>query len=287
MKNFEKFLRKKYSESTAKRYLRAIQLMIDTIGEEETKTARFRNLTDYIQKLRIKKYSSAFIQTELSAMKAYYAHLVDEGFRTDNPAKNIYLNDQKNRNVQFQDLFSQEELELLLDREERYQILKWRNKLAISFYIYQGLTTGEITNLTVHDLNTEEGTVFIRATSRSNSRLLSLRPKQAIYAERYLTFDREAIMKEETDKLFLGKLGKAETGEGVSYLIECCKMLFSDRNLNPKTIRQSVFVNLFKEGKDIKDVQLFAGHRYPSTTERYKPTDLSELSDAIGRYLDL
>lgn len=82
----------------------------------------------------------------------------------------------------------------------------------------------------------------------------------------------------------MNKLGNAETGEGLHYLIECNKFLFPERNLNPKTVRQSVIVNLFKKGMDIKDVQLFSGHKYPSSTEIYRPNDLSELQDAIGKF---
>jgi integrase/recombinase XerD len=36
-----------------------------------------------------------------------------------------------------------------------------------------------------------------------------------------------------------------------------------DRNLNAKTIRQSVIANLLKEGKDLRVVQVFAGHKKP------------------------
>lgn len=287
MKEFKKYLRERHTKGTADRYVRSIVLMIDILGKETVQTARFRTITEYIEKLRAKKYSGGFIQTELAGIKAYYKYLVKTGIREDNPARSINLNDRRSSDVQFQNLFAQHELESLLEREERYSLLKWRNKFIISLYIYQGLSTGEIASLTIHDIDTEQGTVFVRATTRSNSRLLPLKSKQAIYAERYIVFDRDSIMKEETDKLFIGKLGRAESGDGMQYLIECARALFPERKLNPKTIRQSVLVNLFKQGKGIKDVQIFAGHRYPSSTEKYKPSDLTELGDAIGRYLEL
>lgn len=57
---------------------------------------------------------------------------------------------------------------------------------------------------------------------------------------------------------------------------------FPERKLNSTTIRRAVFVNLFKLGWDVRDVQLFAGHHYASTTERYKPTDLSEMEEGLA-----
>ena len=56
----------------------------------------------------------------------------------------------------------------------------------------------------------------------------------------------------------------------VDYLIRTFRHLFPERNLTPMTIRQSVITHLLKAGKGIRLVQTFAGHRKPSTTEKYK-----------------
>lgn len=84
--------------------------------------------------------------------------------------------------------------------------------------------------------------------------------------------------------MLIGKLGNPASSDQIQYLTESQRHLFSERKVNPKTIRTSVLVNLFKQGWDIKDVQLFAGHKYPSTTERYKPHDLSNLKEAVEKW---
>ena len=73
-------------------------------------------------------------------------------------------------------------------------------------------------------------------------------------------------------------------GEGIGYVIETQKHLFPGRRLNAKTIRQSVITNLLKAGKDLRIVQAFAGHKYPSTTEKYKQTHVEELKTQILNY---
>jgi hypothetical protein len=67
------------------------------------------------------------------------------------------------------------------------------------------------------------------------------------------------------------------SGEGIGYLLECSRHLFPNRKLNAKTIRQSVIANLLKNGHDLRIVQAFAGHRCPSTTEKYRQSRDEEL----------
>lgn len=101
---------------------------------------------------------------------------------------------------------------------------------------------------------------------------------------KYLGEDREKLLKISSQKLIISKLGTEETGEGIAYIIQTCRTLFKGRKLNPKTIRQSVITNLLKQGKDLRIVQAFAGHKYPSTTEQYKQTGVEELKTQILKY---
>jgi integrase/recombinase XerD len=239
---------------------------------------------EYIGKLREAGLGVDHIRTDLAGLKQYYKFLVKTGVRVDDPARHIHLKDRQSRDIQFQDLFTREELDLLLDRSDRYGILQWRNKLIISFYVHQGMTTGEIVCLKVTDLDLDKGEVFIQASSKQCSRTLPLHARQVMFVERYLTFDRPSLMRADTDALLVSKLGTAVKGEDCHYLIESARALFPERTLNPITVRQSVIVNLFRHGMDIRDVQLFAGHHYASTTERYRPTDLSRLKGAMERF---
>ena len=39
-----------------------------------------------------------------------------------------------------------------------------------------------------------------------------------------------------------------------------------------------------RAGEDLRKVQVFAGHRYISSTERYRETNLQELRQAVARF---
>lgn len=286
MKELEKYLKKRFTKGTTSRYMRSIEEYILSEGDENALTAKYRSIWDYIGKLRSKGYSSAYINTELAAIKNYYKYLIASKQRFDNPTSAIFLNDTKrsSREIQHQDLFSPAELELLLNKKARYSLLEFRDKLAVSLYIYQGMTTGEIVKLRLSNLNLDEQTVYIPASSKINSRIIPLKSKQIMFAERYIHFDRASLIKEPSEMLFLNKLGNEINGESLHYLIESQRGLFQERKLNPKTVRQSVIVNWFSQGHGIKDVQIMAGHKYPSTTESYKPNDLEELKSSIGKF---
>jgi integrase/recombinase XerD len=230
--------------------------------------------------LRNNGHNSEYLQTEFCGIRQYYRWLMIKKGHHDNPTDKIALSDIINKDIQFQNLFTKDELERLLKRNSRYKLLKWRDYLAISFYIYQGLTTGEICSLTISDVQVNSQKLFVIA-GRNNSRILDLHSNQIAAFKRYITFDRPFLTKVDIDALFIGKLGMPETGDGLHYLIESQRGLFPDRKLNPKTIRQSVIANLLASGKDIMEVKLFAGHKSISSTERYIQTDLSEINESL------
>ena len=133
-------------------------------------------------------------------------------------------------------------------------------------------------------VRSESGSIHIRAMIRAIARTLTLKPNQVMLLCDYIQKVRPTLLKTETDRLVLTLRGTPESGEGINYLAETFKPMFPDRNLNPRTIRQSVITNLLKEGKDLRVVQVFAGHKKISTTEKYRQSGLEELQAAIEKH---
>jgi integrase/recombinase XerD len=284
----EKYLKQRHTESTTKRYCNDIIKYLETVTQEKALTATYSDIMDYIGELR-KKYSNPeTVRCNLQAIKKYYFWLNHTGQRKDHPCRNLNLKDKTNRDVQLQDLFTSEELELLMERKERYRGVRIKNRVIISLLIYQGLTTGEIVNLTLKDIDLEEGAIYLKSTSKLNCRTLKLKPKQIMLFYKYINEERpklNAVRSEsETDALILTKLGTPEVGHSFKNLFKPFKKQFPGRILHAKTIRQSVIANLLKSGHDLRLVQTFAGHKYPSTTERYRQTGIEELKAGIEKY---
>lgn len=85
--------------------------------------------------------------------------------------------------------------------------------------------------------------------------------------------------------LLLGNRGEPMKAEDITkHVKRTFKGKFEGRKVNVMTIRQSVIANLLKSGNDLRIVQVFAGHKYPSTTEKYKQTNLESLHTAITQH---
>ena len=287
---FYKNLRYKHTKGTAERYYRSTKTYVAMIGgAREALFMSYQDIMDYINQLRNRNYTPTRITTDLAGIKSYHDYLHQTRQRLDNPAKGIVLLDARKKPIQHQDLFTTKELEELLKRKNRYQQIANRNQFIISLYIYQGLTTGEIRRLKKEDIK-EDGSVYIQASTTTNARHLQLTPKQMHFAMTYIQQERKELLKKskkanhKIKDLFISKIGTTCKTDDFSYLIECQKDLFSTRKLNPKTIRQSVITNWFKQGKSIREIQLMAGHKYASTTIKYRPTDLDALTNSLARF---
>jgi integrase/recombinase XerD len=221
----------------------------------------------------------------LAGVKKYYDYLVDSGKRDDHPCRRLILKKRTNRDVIHQDLFITEELELLMERDERYNALRIKNQVAISLLIYQGLSAGEIANLKLQHVDLDAGTIYVKESRKYTRRHLDIQVKQYRIFEKYIREVRPELKKATTDIFLVGKLGTPITVDDLNFLVSTFKPLFPDRNLNSKTIRQSVISNWLNEKRiPMEQVQLMAGHRWISATARYRYTPVSERRELINRF---
>lgn len=278
------YLLEKYSSETVKVYLPDIRRFISYMGEERAVRAGYRDIMEYTGYLRKMYQNPRTISRMLYGVKAWYFYLIEKGERADHPCRQIRLKDARGGDVQIQDLFTGAQMEKLMQRNERFEAAKLRNKVIISLLIYQGLRLTEIVSLRVKDVDLEAGTVFIRSMPRTVERTLNLKTRQVMLFYSYIHDVRPKLLRTGTDRLILTLRGSAENGEGINYLIETFKPLFPERNLNARTIRQSVIANMLKEGKDLRVVQVFAGHRKISSTEKYRQSGLEQLQKMVDRY---
>jgi integrase/recombinase XerD len=164
MEKLRDWLMKNYSMETAKMYERDIQHFLDQMPN--AKNALYADVMQYVEGLRKTYLNPRTINRMLYGVKAYYNYLNETSQRETHPCKSLKLRDAKTKQVQLQDLFTEMELESLLDRKERYESLRIRNQVIISLLIYQALKTGEIINLKTLDVDLEKGTIYIRKSRK-------------------------------------------------------------------------------------------------------------------------
>ena len=284
MKDIEIWLLKKYSPRTVKMYMRDIGIFFSFIGKEKAQSALYRDIMAYVEYLRRRGTGPSTISRTLYGVRAWYNYLLETGRRNDHPCRWITLKDARGADIQIQDLFTKAELELLMERTERFESVRIRNKAVVSLLIYQGLRLKEITALEVGDIDLPSSSIRVKEMPKTNGRTLPLKPSQVMLFSSYINEVRPGLIKENTDNLLLNIRGGAMTADDISYLLGTFKHHFPGRLLSAKTIRQSVIANLLKAGHDLRVVQAFAGHKKVSSTERYRQTGLEALRAAILKY---
>jgi integrase/recombinase XerD len=282
--SLQAYLEQRYTEKTAEVYEQEIGRYLASCPGAAT--AAYKDVLAYIGMLRTRYTNASTLNRIVCSIKAYYVYLCDSGQRPDNPARSIGLKDPRSRDIQLQDLFTVQELEALLNRPERYGHLAGRNKVLMGLLIYQALYPVEMEALRTGDVNLEAGRIRVSGTAKTNGRELALKPNQVLLLYTYLREVRPRLLKEGTsDRLLIGGRGEPMTAEDITKQVKrSFAGLYPGRTVNAQTIRQSVIAQLLKQGHDLSVVQAFAGHKYPSSTERYRQNEIETLKAAVQQY---
>jgi len=282
------YLHRHYSAASAKVYEREIRLYLQ--ANPQAARATYTDILDYLKEQRESQKASS-IHRILQGIKKYYNYLIYEEIREDNPSQYIYLKDYKSSLPTVgKRLLNEKELEQLwqhfLVKDYRYNILKNRNISLVGLLLKQALRRKEIQQLNLQDIDLEKAKIFIEASPRTAARTLALETSQILPFYHYIKEDRAKLLqdKPKTNVLFISKLGRAEQGETLHYLIESNRQILPQKTINPKTIRMSVIAEQFNRGHSLQQVQYFAGHRYPSSTERYKTNHLQALQQSVLKH---
>lgn len=283
LKDFENYLRAEGQRlNTINSNTGSVSLFLDWTREEQISylLVSYSDLLAFINHNKERGNTRHTINQKLQGIKHFYNHLQKAGKVEHNPCEELRIKGVIRR--QPHDLLEWEELERLYQYFPEGNITGKRNKVILGMIIYQGLHSGEVATLEVRDVKLEEGKVYVPKVARSNSRTLKLEPAQILQLQKYITQVRPVILAitgKESDKLFIS------TGDGHRLDNSLTRLIKKAREVHPKVksvkqIRASVITYwLTKWG--IRQVQYMSGHRYVSSTERYRTDLLESLQEQI------
>lgn len=278
------YLQQHYSQTAIGGYENMIN-RYTTYMQEKAVTAGYTDVLNYIGYLRKLNLHPKSLRNNLFAIKIYYRYLVATGKRTDHPCEKLYLQDQINRAIAVESLYSPVVLEeLLKNYKAKNPQHQKRDEVIISLLIYQALTVLEISQLLLTDINLEAGTIRVKGNIKNKGRTLHLKSNQVMLFYHYMSESRNEILQAnqtESEFLILSEAGK-QIFPGIIN-----RMINQDRKphekLLPLKIRQSVIAHFLKANNDVRLVQVFAGHRRAGSTEEYKQSGLEELKANITK----
>lgn len=278
------YLQKHYSQTAIQGY-ESIIVRYTTYMQEKAVTAGYTDVLNYIGYLRKLNLHPKSLRNNLFAIKIYYRYLVAVGTRTDHPCQKLYLQDQINRSIAVESLYSPVVLEeLLKNHKSKKPGHQKRDEVIISLLIYQALAVLEISQLLITDINLEQGAIRVKGNVKNKGRTLHLKSNQVMLFYRYIHTSRNEILQAgntESEFFILSAAGNQIFPGIVNRTINQGKK--PHEKLLPLKIRQSVIAHFLKQHNDIRLVQVFAGHRRAGSTEQYKQSGLEELKAAINK----
>ena len=291
MKPFKDYLEEQnYSESTVNLHTKETQNFIKWCNRNSTTVIEidYKKSLKYIKYLTRKGTTKKTINHRLRSVKIYFDYLIGEACRSDNPIENTTIKGVK-RNVNY-NLLEPEELEDLYYsfetdkyQEEYHKYTSKRNKVIVGLMVYQGLNTTELIHLELEDLQLYKGKIYIKSGARSNSRTLELKSWQVIELLEYVKEIREEIKVRknvESERLFIPN--NARLGNTIYFILKKLKKI-NNKVTNANQLRASVITNWLKQ-YNLRQVQVLAGHRYISSTERYLEDDLESLHEIVNNF---
>jgi integrase/recombinase XerD len=260
----------KFIEKKLKLYLHENQLNIDNLEHED--------LMQYIRYRKSQGVQAKTINLELKKISYYF-----DFKELTNIAEPIRLKGVQRRIPH--DLFTEKQLNDIYNKFPESRNC-WTHENTLKTYhiilglrIYQGLQEQELAKLEISHLQLDKGKIYVPSTKRTNKRILDLKPFQVLPLHEYLLTERTSLIEEiEGDFLF----HKQRLIGGMSRI----KKMINRYELRLKSmaqIRSSVITNWLKH-YNLREVQYMAGHKYVSSTERYRTDNLEDLQKELEKY---
>lgn len=289
--NYQTYLEKEnYSPNSSKSYQYQAEKFKQWLVTKDYNLTLFdyKKAMSYVTYLQGRHSNIKTINNKLAATKNYFDYLIDNNRVAENPFKDIIIKGEKKKKL-LHNLLSADELEDLYysyeidDTQTNRKLANKRNKVMIGLMVYQGLSTSDMKRLLVEHLKLYQGKIYIPRSRIGNRRELALKSWQVIEFMEYMNEARSQILERRkitSEHLFI--VSKNRLTDTVSGIIKKLKRI-NHKVENAHQIRASVIVNWLSQ-YNLREVQIMAGHKYISTTERYVQEDLKQLQEMINNF---
>jgi integrase/recombinase XerD len=233
----------------------------------EVGSATTERVEAWVASMRADGLAASTIARRVSAVRAYFRHLVLIGTRAENPAASVQL---PRRPRRLPRALSPAETERLIDAATGSAPRALRDRALVELLYGAGLRVSEAVGLEKNGVSVEERVVRVIGKG-SKERLVPLGRPAAEAVRRYLALGRPHLDRRYRPELFLNARGGALTRAGAFLILR----KLADRaglepgRVHPHLLRHSFATHLLEGGADLRSVQEMLGHADLGTTERY------------------
>lgn len=251
-----------YSSNTLLSYkidLKELSNFLNKRGKSLVKASK-DDLSQFINILSERGFTNNTIIRKLASIRTFYKYLLSEEIIEEDVVSFL---DTPKKEKKIPKVLFEDQIKKLLDQpllqEERYA----RERSILELLYSCGLRVSEIVNLTINDINLEDG--FLRIKGKGNKeRIVPLGSKAISALSEYLKQRRHIKEK----KLFLNSRNKGLSRQSVWLIVK----QFANNvglDISPHTLRHSFATHLLDNGADLRVVQELLGHSSISTTQIY------------------
>lgn len=275
-------IEKGLSENTVQAYLgdlRQFQAFLEQRGGSFA-GAQAENVEQYLHYLAEQELSARSRARKISALKNFFAYLVEEGIREDNPCAYISTPKLPRR---LPDILTEHEVIALLEAPKLDKPAGYRDRAMLEVMYGSGLRVSELVGLNVGDID-ELG--FVRCLGKGNKeRIIPIGSHALQAASDYLKYARGRLVTNPRERaLFVNARGSRLTRQGFWKILKgWAKAAGIKKEISPHMIRHSFATHLLRHGADLRSVQEMLGHADLTTTQIYTHLDKGHLRDVYGK----
>lgn len=306
--DFKSYLKQQeLSKTTAEMYHYQTMNFISFLDKDNTEVENCseKEIMLYLAHLQKKGMTPETRKLRLSALKHFFNYQIETGQRKDNPTSRIKL-----QGIQKQKLYpilSPQELQSIYENYtvpkeddprshhnwfKMYKLAKERNKVIIGLLFNQGITTAEVSRITIDNLDLRNGKIDITGGRTGKDRTLELKSSQIMDLMEYQYKTRNELLSyhtKPTKQLFLSTPASGQTEVKEAGILNIFKRLTEElKEQNPKFInflqvRASV-ITYWLKNYNLRQVQYMAGHKRIISTEMYLINDIDDLQKEIDNF---
>jgi len=274
------------SEQTIKSRERTLKRFINWCDERDLKRPqditrpileRYRRHLFNYRKANGDPLSFATQQQRLIPIKAFFKWLTKENHILYNPASELELPKVHKRLPKA--ILTAEEVEQILKQTLLHGELGIRDRAIIETLYSTGIRRAELINLSLYDVDLQNGTLMVREGKGKKDRMVPLGKRACKWVERYRDEIRSGLVVEPDD----GTLFLHQTGEPLKKgrLTDRIKKHIAAAGVTKPgachLFRHTMATLMLDNGADIRHIQSILGHSQLSTTEIYTQVSIRKL----------
>jgi integrase/recombinase XerD len=216
---------------------------------------------------------------ELAPLKAYFKWLTRSRYILHNPAAELELPKVQPRLSRY--VLTVADVEAILNAADPATLLGLRDRTLMELLYSSAIRRAELIALSVFDVDTRRGTVFVRAGKGAKDRLVPLGERACAWVDRYVNEARpELVHGHDHHTLFLTVHGDRfddyTIGETVKrYIAKAGITVAGACHL----FRHACATHMLENGADTRFIQAMLGHSLLSTTQIYTHVAVAKLKE--------